>query len=198
MREAGLGNRANIHSTLSVTPVILKPRRPQLQRICFSFCVIVLIAAIAPAAWARELHVRSFDAQIDVLNDSSVDVTENIRVQFIGAWQGLYRTIPVEYPGPGGFNYTLFLTDINATNGSDGESAPLRIEKHRQGADLELKIYVPNAANATKTIALHYRVRNGLRFFPDHDELYWNVTGTQWTVPIDAASANITFPQGVT
>jgi hypothetical protein len=32
----------------------------------------------------------------------------------------------------------------------------------------------------------------------DHDELYWNVTGDEWDVPIEAASAVITLPAGAT
>ena len=30
---------------------------------------------------------------------------------------------------------------------------------------------------------------NGLRFFEDHDELYWNVTGDEWDVPLEAVAA---------
>jgi len=147
---------------------------------------------------ARELRIQNFHAEIFALPDSSLDVTETIEVQFIGAWQGLYRTIPVEYPGPGGFNYSLFLTDVSATEGRNGAGAPLRIEKRRQGPNLEFRIYVPGAADSRHAISLHYRVRNGLRYFDDHDELYWNVTGNEWTVPIASASAHVVLPAGVT
>jgi hypothetical protein len=83
---------------------------------------------VLPAS-ARELHIRDFHAELDVLPDSSLDVTETIRVEFTGAWQGIYRTIPVEYDGPGGFNYSLFVTDISAT---DSDGSALRIEKQRR------------------------------------------------------------------
>ncbi len=145
---------------------------------------------------ARELRVRNFHAELDVLPDSSLDVTETIRVEFIGSWEGLYRTIPVEYPGTGGFNYSLFLSAVSANE--EGGSGALRIEKQRQGPDIAFKIHVPSAENATRTIVLHYRVRDALRFFEDHDELYWNVTGNDWDVPIEAATAHIVLPQGVT
>ena len=49
-----------------------------------------------------------------------------------------------------------------------------------------------------RTIHLHYQVRNGLKFFEDHDELYWNVTGDEWDVPVGNASAQILLPPGVT
>ncbi len=34
-----------------------------------------------------------------------------------------------------------------------------------------------------------------MRFFEDHDEFYWNVTGNDWPVPIDHASAEVSFPE---
>jgi uncharacterized membrane protein YgcG len=57
---------------------------------------------------------------------------------------------------------------------------------------------VPGAVNASRTVVLHYRARNGLRFFPDHDELYWNVTGDEWDQRIEAASALIELPSRAT
>ena len=39
-----------------------------------------------------------------------------------------------------------------------------------------------------------YKVTNAVRWFDDHDELYWNVTGNDWPVPIDSAAGVIVFP----
>lgn len=159
------------------------------------FFGFLLAALLALPASARELRIRDFHAELVVLPDSSLDVTETIHVDFEGMWQGIYRTIPVEYAGPGGFNYSLLLTDINAT---EAGGAPLRIERQRHGGNLQLKIFVPAAADTSRNITLHYRVRDGLRFYEDHDELYWNVTGTGWDIPIESASAHVIVPVGVT
>ena len=158
---------------------------------------VLLAGELAPPLFARELRILNFHGDLLVLPDSTLDVTETIRVGFSGSWQGIFRTIPVEYDGPGGFNYSLFLSDVRATE-AGAPNQPLRIEKSRQGRNLEFKIYVPDAKDATRTIVLHYDVQNALRYFDDHDELYWNVTGTDWQVPIEAASAHIILPQGVT
>ena len=167
-----------------------------ISRTSAPLCIGFLLAALfaLPAA-ARTLRIRDFHAELLVLPDSSLDVTETIRVDFEGAWHGIYRTIPVEYAGPGGFNYSLFLADISAT---EPGGSPLRIEKQRSGGNLQLKISVPAAEDTSRTITLHYLVRDGLRFFEDHDELYWNVTGTGWDVPIESASAHVIVPVGVT
>ena len=56
----------------------------------------------------------------------------------------------------------------------------------------------PTRIDSTRTIVLHYRVLDALRFFEDHDELYWNVTGNEWENSIELATAHIVLPAGVT
>src|SRR5579864_3554901 len=158
-------------------------------------CGFVVAALFSLPASARTLRIRDFHSELVVLPDSSLDVTETIHVDFEGMWHGIYRTIPVEYAGPGGFNYLLFVTDISAT---EPGGPPLSVEKKRVSGNLQLKILVPAAEDTSRNITLHYRVRDGLRFFEDHDELYWNVTGTGWDVPIESASAHVIVPAGVT
>src|SRR5207302_6261517 len=101
----------------------------------------------------------------------------------------------IEYFTPQCLNYTLFL-DIQSI--SDGEGQKLRFESSRERHYRKLKIFVPNADNSTQTIVIHYTVSDALRFFDDHDEFYWNVTGDSWDMPIANASANITLPVGTT
>lgn len=156
----------------------------------------LLLGAAAPLAAQRSLAIRHFDAAIIVNPDGAIDVTETITVTFTGSWNGLYRTIPVEYRTPQGFNWTLRLDFLGATAGPEG--APLRVERSRERHYMKYKVWVPGAENATKTIQLHYRATNGLRFFEDHDELYWNITGDEWDVPLDSATAEIHLPAGVT
>jgi len=157
-------------------------------------CALALLLALAASTSARELKIQQFSAKIFVETDSSLNVTETIEANFIGAWHGLYRTIPIEYITPQGFNYSLFVKLEGAT---DAAGQPLKVESSRERHYLKWKIYIDNATDVVKTITLHYHVQNGLRFFEDHDELYWNVTGDDWDVPIENASAQILLPSGV-
>jgi uncharacterized membrane protein YgcG len=183
-----------------IFPAELKPGVPQaratLQRsTIFSILAFFSLLAFAASASARELKIEKFSAEIVVEPDSSLNVTETIQANFIGAWHGLYRTIPVEYVTPQGFNYSLFVRFEGAT---DAAGQSLKVESSRQGHYLKWKIYINDATDAERTIQLHYHVRNGLKFFEDHDELYWNVTGDEWDVPVGDASARILLPPGVT
>jgi len=157
--------------------------------------LFVLASAASPSASARQLKIEKFSAEIFVQADSTLDVTETIEANFIGAWHGLYRTIPVEYVTPQGFNYSLL---VNLAGVTDAAGQTLKVESSRQGHYLKWKIYIDDATDARRTIQVHYRVRNGLKFFEDHDELYWNLTGDEWDAPIEDATAQILLPPGVT
>ena len=127
--------------------------------------------------------------------DATIEVTETVRARFTGAWNGLYRTIPVAYRTPQGYGYRLFLEPLAVT---DGAGRPLRWQANSERHYRKFKIWIPNAQDAARTVVFRYRVANALRFFTDHDELYWNVTGDEWDVPIEAASARVRLPAGAT
>ncbi len=157
--------------------------------------LLALAAAATPAAAQRSLAIKRFDATIAVNRDGSVDVTETITAHFTGSWNGIYRSVPVVYRTPQGLNWTLRLDLLGVTD-QTGEA--LEVESGRERHYIKYKIRVPGAENATRTVVLRYRAKNGLRFFEDHDELYWNVTGDEWDVPIEAATARIELPAEAT
>jgi len=154
----------------------------------------LLLLGAAPVAAQRTLVIQSLDATISVAADGSVAVDETIVPRFTGSWNGIFRTIPVEYRTPQGLNYTLRLTIESVT---DEQGRTLTYESSRERHYRKLKIWVPGASDTTRTVKLRYRVANGLRFFDEHDELYWNVTGDEWEVPIESASADVRLPAGV-
>ncbi len=154
----------------------------------------VLFFPTVSALSTRELRIENFQSETLVMPDGTIDVTETIQAHFIGGpWQGLYRTIPVEYVTPQGLNYTLLL-DVKRV--VDGSGRSLKFETSGVRHYRKLKIYVPDADNSTQKISIEYSVSDALKFFDDHDELYWNVTGDEWDIPIQSASARIILPEG--
>jgi hypothetical protein len=106
-----------------------------------------------------------------------------------------HRTIPVVYRTPRGFGYRLLLEPLAVT---DADEHPLRWEATTERHYRKFKLWIPDARDTVRTVVFRYRVRNALRFFEDHDELYWNVTGDEWDVPIQSASARFQLPPGAT
>jgi uncharacterized membrane protein len=156
------------------------------------FLTIVMVLIVTAPGWARSYHVSKFESTVHVDDDGVARITEKITFDFRGQFQGVYRTIPVDYPGPRGTNYSLFLRVDKITDDDGG--AALKYEKHTRNGFLNLKIYVPVAVDASRTVDIEYSVTNATKFFDDHDEFYWNVTGNDWPVPIDSASTIVYFP----
>ena len=157
--------------------------------------VALLVLIAAPAAAQRSLEIERFDARITVNADGTIDVLESIRAKFTGSWNGIYRKVPVEYRTAQGFKWTVRLDLMSAT---DAEGQPLRTETSREGHFIQYKMWIPGAVDAVRSVVLRYRVYNALRFFEDHDELYWNVTGDEWDVALGDVSAAIELPAGAT
>ncbi len=158
---------------------------------------LALPALLAPrpaAAQERRLSLESFNATLTVEPSGLLDVLEELQFRFDGSWNGVFRTIPVRYDmGSEIHRVRLDVVDVRGGDGSE-----LRYETSRQGAYRKVKIWVPGASDATRTVVLHYRVRDALRFFENHDELYWNVTGNEWDFPVGRASARVVLPDGAT
>ncbi len=166
--------------------------------ICVALLVIGLGFAGRPTVLEgqqRTLTLEEFDAVITVRDDATLEVVEHLRFRFDGRWNGIFRSIPVELEDSRGFR-TRVVLDIAGV--VDGAGTPLEYEVSREGRNRVVKVWVPDAADRTETVTLRYEARRALRFFETHDELYWNVTGNDWEVPIRHAVARVILPDGTT
>ena len=178
----------SLAETLLATSFVRNRKRRSHLRLCeIVACVLLCVSPLAAKSW----RVADFEDHITVEKDGSAFVRERITLVFVGEWHGIHRTIPIEYPGPDGTNYELFTKVISIT---DGEGGNLKYDSSTAHGTRDLKIYIPGAVDTTRTVEITYHVRNGTRFFDSHDEFYWNVTGNDWPVPIDHASASVHFP----
>ena len=77
----------------------------------------------------------------------------------------------------------------------DGREEPFFTEDQSNG----VRVYIGASDRFLEpgiyTYSIQYRTDRQLGFFENHDELYWNVTGTGWNFPIDRVSATVTLPQ---
>jgi len=155
------------------------------------FCVLLSSLLFPFSAAAQTWQISDFRDTIGVGKDGNVVISERITLDFRGQWHGIHRTIPMEYPGAKGTNYTLFL---DVTKVTDGEGQKLKYESHISNGFRDLKIFIPGAVDTTKIVEIDYAVQNAVRYYENYDEFYWNVTGNDWPVPIDHASAFVNFP----
>ncbi len=130
--------------------------------------------------------VTSFDSRIEIQSDGSLRVTETIDVvsEQREIRHGIYRDFVI----PSGAEIVV------ETLERDGNREAWRTETTQDG----LRIYFGSAnqllSNGPHTYVFSYEARGFIVPFKDHDELYWNVTGNEWSFPISNASASIQFP----
>ena len=154
----------------------------------------MLATASSAAAQARgQFAIDSFIATVLVNGDGSLVVREDITFDFRGSHQGIFRRIPLSYTRDG-YEYPHILSGIGVY---DDANRLLRTEVSYPSGSVAIKAWVPGAVNTKKTISVVYHVRRGVLAYADHDELYWNATGTDWNAPIGNAEVYVTLPAGI-
>ncbi len=158
-------------------------------------------------AQGRDISLDRFEQEIEVLPDASFRVEERLTVRFEGSWNGLQRDLFNQMESADG-RRTRVRYRVDEVRDEFGEA--LDVEESRVSGGKRLRIWVPGARDAVKTLVLVYRVEGGLRFWTDEllqdgragpdapsepfDELYWNSTGHEWDMPIREAEVVVRLP----
>ena len=109
--------------------------------------------------------------------------------------RGITRDFPTHYQDRSGRRVVVGFGVLGVQR--DGQPEPFKVERRANGVRVWIgdpDVYLPAG---TYTYQILYRTDRQLGFFEDHDELYWNVTGSSWVFPIDRASARVTLPAPV-
>lgn len=153
---------------------------------------LLLAATVHTANAATTWKVTNFHSDIAVETNGVISVSEKISVDFgPNQLHGIYRSIPISYTAPNNTTLYTALTVQRVTQ--DGQGAEYSETKNK--ANDTLTIGNPNLTiSGAHTYVISYTVNGVLSSYPTYDELYWNVTGNDWGVPIDTASATVTLP----
>ncbi|ANM09402.1 MULTISPECIES: DUF2207 domain-containing protein [unclassified Rhizobium] len=163
----------------------------------FGFCFALLLMLAAPAAFAAEV-IDSFASAITLEKSGAMTVTETITVNAEGNRinHGIFRDFPLYFTDAGGHRRSVDFDMVAVTR--DGADEPWHTESISGG----IRIYA-GSAEVTVMPGRHryvftYKTNRQIRYFDDHDELYWNLTGNGWIFPIRSATATVQLPPGVT
>lgn len=155
-----------------------------------------LCLLVGGAARAEEYFDR-YHSDIALARNGTLTVTETIRVYAEGNQirRGIYRDFPLTFTDAEGREREVGFKILSVER--DGRPEPYRTETIRRG----IRIYFGSADvlldPGFHQYRLTYETTRQIRFFDTHDELFWNVTGTEWAFPIHRASATVTLPEGV-
>jgi uncharacterized membrane protein YgcG len=157
--------------------------------------VLLLASGIRPAHAQEDTGwvITDFDVTYVIHDDGSVDATEFIKVDFgILMRHGIFRDIPIEYAYDDANNRLIRLTNMHV----DDEVTPHKFEVSEDRPNLRIKIGDPDRLiTGVQRYRIRYTINSGLNAFSDHDEFYWNVTGSEWPVPIEESRVRITVPE---
>ena len=175
------------------------------------FCLIAIFAFFSKQALADDSdseRIESWNSEINISSDSIVEVKETIKYFFPAALQkhGIIRKIPVKYAikrenGEKIFTINFSLLSVKMAN-EDGTISDVAYQESSSGKNKEIKIGDANkTVSGPKTYIIDYKVSRVINFSPqeneNQDEFYWNVTGTEWDVPIKSAEATVNFPSNI-
>lgn len=156
---------------------------------------LAVFFSLAAAASAAPIHIRDFQALVDVGNDGGIVVQEKLLVDIPrqGEFHGIFRDIPVvtrwRESGVARMEVLSVMLDGRARPVDDvrRDSYAVRIYQRDRDALLSPGLH---------EFVLTYRMTGQVGLFQPNDELTWNVTGSGWEAPIDRASCVIMCPKG--
>ncbi|MFC1678579.1 DUF2207 domain-containing protein, partial [Patescibacteria group bacterium] len=164
-----------------------------MRKLFFLFFLIAISAWAGPAI-AQE-QIESFVVNININKDTSIEVTEEIDYSFGDLEKhGIYRDIPYKYKTDDG-DQIIKLTVISVI---DNSGTPYQFKISKQGNNQRIKIGDPDKTiTGARKYIIKYRVKKVINYFDERAELYWNVTGNDWEVPIKQSKAEVQLPTQV-
>ena len=138
--------------------------------------------------------ILKFDVKIQIENSGILQVVENITIKSEGNifQRGLVRQLPLTRKDNDG-NLIDVEYQINSIQKNGNTENYFTKNENNYW-----KIYIGNEAifleNGIYEYQINYSTPFQIGFFDNYDEIYWNVTGNGWNIPIDTVNCQINLP----
>lgn len=151
------------------------------------FCILSA-SEVKAQTFDEEYAIRNFTSDINIEKDTTLNVSEAIEVFFPDSRHGIYRTIPVVYNVRG----KTLRADLEVVSVENGKGQKFKYEVSRLYQSIKIKIGDPDQIiSGPVTYVIKYRISDIVKRYEDYDEIYWNVTGSQWDTEIKNAKVNV-------
>ena len=162
------------------------------------FFVLSLFVCVLPTTAQNNIgeNIILFDQTTIINSDGTIDVTEKITYDFGNEQRhGIFRTIPYTTLNKDGKKYKMTFENFSVV---DEFGVPYTFTQSDESGKIALKVGDPDSTITGQHVyEIRYRVSGALTYFSDHDELYWNVTGNEWEVPIANVQSSIQLPSTI-
>ncbi len=153
----------------------------------FLLACLLLVAPLGALAQSGE-YITNFNLLLHLDETGVLSVTEALQYDFGPASEkhGIIREIPYRYDTPLGAK----TIDVDVVRVVDENEEPRPYEVTRSGGMVRIRIGDPDEYVSVREIyQIEYKVRDAVLFFDEYDEIYWNLTGSSWNVPMLSVSA---------
>ncbi|SHO65311.1 Predicted membrane protein [Pseudoxanthobacter soli DSM 19599] len=169
-------------------------------RVVAALLAVLAILLAAPAAAqvadpGGPERILSYISAIAVESNGDIEVEETLTVVARGDQirHGIYKDFNLVHAS--GYGRSRTSLDILSVM-LDGEP----VDYHTGSITDGRRLYIGDAdsfvSDGTHIYQVTYRLGNEIAFYPDYDEIYLNVTGNGWTLPIEMARATVSPPPG--
>jgi uncharacterized protein (TIGR04222 family) len=162
--------------------------------VCPVIC-LVLWSSARPAVAAE--RISSYDVQLQIQPSGDLQVIETIAYDFGSTpHHGIYRDVPTRLRYDDRYD-RLYPLRVDGVSAQPGGQVPYTVED-AGGGMTRIKIGDPDRTiTGAHTYTITYTVQGALNAFEDHDELYWNAIGAEWSVSIDRATVEVRAPADI-
>lgn len=180
---------------------IIKTNRTRL--LVFGFVLAVLSSLLSAPCFAKDYHYKSWDVDVVVNTDSTLNITETHHEVITGEWFGRYRDLMY------GDNILGF-SDVSVSEGDTpytlgyvvkgGSNTPglfSGTDYQYSGGYYEI-LYSIHAKDEKKTFTLKYKVNGGIYYYDTADKLEWKAISETRDQRIDRVNVTVHLPKDIT
>ena len=156
--------------------------------------ILSLFLVLSTFSWSQTEKVTRFHAEIKIDTSALITVSEDIDIVSAGNVfkRGIVRYLPMHKTDSLGNKLSLNYEILSVYKDKNV------VSYHTEKQNDNLVIYVGDKnsfiPNGEHSYTIVYTAENTLGFYPDFDELYWNVNGFGWDFAIDEVSASVYLP----
>ena len=181
----------------------------------FVFGFVLVIQAQSASAQTLGERIHNYDVHVVVLANGTIDVTETIDYDFgFFTRHGILREFvtaqgyePADDPDPRAASvrrdvewWRKYPLDVISVESDAPDKYALESVKSSFNADLQTKRARIGdkdvSVTGRHTYTIHYVQKGAVNAMPGDDELYWNIVGNGWDVPIDDVHIDVTAETG--
>jgi uncharacterized membrane protein YgcG len=160
-------------------------------------CMVLTFVLVATASAAGAEEITREAVRLDIARDGTLHVVETIDYDFGPVpHHGIIRAITDRQHYDNRYDRRFPISNVRV-DGSAG--TPIQFTESTNGALRNVKIGDPDRTiTGLHRYVITYDVRGATTRYRDHDELYWNTIGSQWTVTRSNVTVAVHAPAAIT